>query len=154
MNLFKYARHVENPRRRLTWLVWVPLTLAAVWSVVLVVGAGTVDVYSGVEVGPGGAVDTGATVVDENGSWGWIVASVPLGATVAVAALAAYRHLATAIVAAGVVGVLGLLNLLAMLSIGIFVLPTTAALVVAVAAMLARATLPPRSHAIATSVGR
>ncbi len=128
--------------RWLGWAVWVPVTLALAWSGLLLWLVDTVDVYSSISASDDGTMSTsGDTLAETNGSYAYLVACVPLTVSVVVALLAAFRpHLTTAGIAACIVGLLGVLNLLAMLTVGIFVLPATAALVVAVVAMFVRAT--------------
>ena len=117
----------------------IALAGATLWSLALVVAALTVPVYSGESestdsTGATVTTSTSATLVGENGWWGLVVASVPLVACLVVAALLLGPGGRTARVAAVVVVVLlGIGTLLGMLSIGIFVLPVTVALAVAVA---------------------
>lgn len=119
--------------------VRIALVAASLWSAALVVAALTVPVYSGESEGTdstGATVNTAtsATLVEENGWWGLVVAGVPLVACLVVGALLlGPGGRAAKVAAVVVVGLLGLGTLLAMLSIGIFVLPATVALVVAVA---------------------
>lgn len=128
--------------RDLAWLMWVSLAFAAAWSLVLLWAVDGVAVYSTEDLSSdGGATTTGASLADVNGPYAYAVAGVPLFVTVAVALLATFQpHLALALAALGVAGVLGVANLLAMLTVGIFVLPTTGALLLAAILMLARAT--------------
>lgn len=78
--------------------------------------------------------ETSTTLVAENGSWMVLLLLFPLLATVVVAiALLGDAHPAAVVVAWSVTGVVAVFNLLAMLTIGIFVVPITIALVVACA---------------------
>jgi hypothetical protein len=117
---------------------WVALGVAMVWGVLLVVAAFVAPVYStssGSAVdGSGGTVSATtegtATLVGVNGYGVLPVVSFPLVATVVVAwALARGRRRLGWIVTS----VLCVLNVLSLMSIGIFFLPVTLALVVACA---------------------
>ena len=118
--------------------VRIALAGATLWGIALVVAALTVPVYHGefetTESGSTTVTSTSATLVSENGWWGLVVAGIPLVVCLVVGALLlGPGGPAAKVVAVVVVALLGLGNLLAMLSIGIFVLPVTVALVVAVA---------------------
>lgn len=134
---------MSQGRRTTRWLIWPSLTIATGWSLAIIVGASTVEVIGGVTVGPKGArVETSHTLIDELGSGGYVIAVIPLVATLIVALLAAsVPRVETAIAAAAAVGALGILNLLAMLTVGIFIIPTTAALAFAVLCMFLRLTI-------------
>lgn len=118
--------------------VRIALVAAALWSVGLVVGALTVPLYSTATVragstGGAGSTATAATLVEVNGWWGLVLASLPLVACVLVGALLlGSRARAATIAALVVVGLLGLLTVLSLLSIGLFLAPAVAALGVAV----------------------
>ena len=126
------------------------LAFALVWSLLLVVGAFLAPVYStssqsasadsttGVTTTT--AVTTGsATLVGVNGYGVLVVVTIPLVATLFVAiALARGRRRIGWVVTS----VLALLNVLALLSVGIFFVPTTVALIVACAS----APRPLRAH--------
>ena len=116
------------------------LWVALVWSVLLLVAAFVVPVYSS----SGGSAETGTstgstttsvttgsgTLVGVNGPGVLVVVALPLLATLVVAwALGRGRRRLGWVVTS----VLGVLTVLALLSIGIFFLPTTLALVVACA---------------------
>lgn len=139
--------------RLMRWLIAGPVAVAGLWSLGLVVGAGTVPVVGGTVADSSGATyRTSHTLVEEVGRGGYVLACLPLVATILVGVLATLRPRPGPVVAAFVVvGVLGVFNLLAMLTIGIFFVPATAALAVAVAVMLARAAAaaPPRTSAVA-----
>jgi hypothetical protein len=104
----------------------VALGLALAWSVVLVVGAFVVPVYStDGSTGPGSS-----TLVGENGAGVVGVMVVPLVLVLLVSAALWRNHLAAGW---SVTGVLAVFNLLALLSIGVFVLPVTVGLIIACA---------------------
>ncbi len=101
-------------------------------------GALTVPVYSG-ETGSAdstGVVSTtatGGTLVEVNGGWGLLLASIPLAVCALVAVLLLGPGGRPAQVAAAVaVALLAGLTVLSLLSIGIFIAPAVAALGVAV----------------------
>jgi hypothetical protein len=129
--------------------VRIALVGAALWSAALVVAALTLPAYSGATAGADstGAVierSTTATLVDVNGWWGLVIASIPLGACVVVGALllGPGGRVAQA-VAAVVVALLGGLTVLSLLSIGLFLVPAVAGLGVAV--MVALGSRPPEA---------
>ena len=112
----------------------ISLAIALAWGTVLVIGAGLVPVYQSSSVMGSGTVTEGsATLVAVNG-WGvLLVAGAPLAAAVATG-FALWRQRGrpgAGFLAWAVTGLLACVNLLAMLSIGVFVLPVTLALVVA-----------------------
>jgi hypothetical protein len=118
------------------------LSFALVWSALLVVGAlvlpayGTSSQSATTDTGTGAAstapVTTGTeTLVGVNGPGVLVVVGIPLIVTMLVAAALAFRRRRLGWV---LTSVLGFFTLLAMMSIGIFILPTTLALVVACAA--------------------
>ena len=117
----------------------IALAAAMLWSLALVVAALTAPLYSGESestdsTGTVTSRTTSATLVDVNGWWGLVVASLPLVACLGVGALLLGPGGRAAVVAAAVVvALLGVVTVLGMLSIGIFLLPVTAALTVAVA---------------------
>ena len=85
---------------------------------------------------------TTATLVDVNGWWGLVIASIPLGACVVVGALLlGPGGRAAQSLAAVVVALLGGLTVLSLLSIGLFLVPAVAGLGVAV--MVALGSRPP-----------
>ena len=117
----------------------IALAGATLWSLALVVAALTVPVYSGEttssdSTGATIATSTSATLVEVNGWWGLVVACLPLLACLVVGALllgpggGAARGAAVVVVA-----LLGVVTVLGLLSIGIFILPVTLALALAVA---------------------
>jgi hypothetical protein len=118
------------------------LSFALVWSALLVVGAlvlpsygtssqsASMDTTTGVTTTE--PVTTGtATLVGVNGPGVLIVVGIPLVVTLLVGTALAFRRRRIGWV---LTSILGFFTLLAMLSIGIFILPTTLALVVACAA--------------------
>ena len=121
----------------------IALVGATLWSAALVVAALTLPAYSGATAGADstGAViesSTTATLVDVNGWWGLVIASIPLGACVVVGALLLGPGGRTAqALAAVVVALLGGLTVLSLLSIGLFLVPAVAGLGVAVLVALA-----------------
>jgi hypothetical protein len=125
---------------RLSLGQWIALAGAFIWSLLLLVGASLVPFYQGsVEsVGPRGRVrsyDTSGTLVEMEGSGILVVVAVPLAATllVTLALLAQVLGKNAGPLAWTLVVLLFGFNFLAMLSIGIFLLPTTVALLVACA---------------------
>jgi hypothetical protein len=123
--------------------VRIALVGASLWSVALVVAALTLPAYSGDTAGTDstGAVtssSTSATLVDVNGWWGLVLASLPLGACLVVGALLLGPGGRPAqALAAVVVALLGGLTVLSLLSIGLFLVPAVAGLGVAVLVALA-----------------
>jgi hypothetical protein len=115
------------------------LSFAVVWSALLVVGALVLPAYgtSSQSATLEGTVNTEPvmtgtdTLVGVNGQGVLLVVGIPLIVTMLVAAALAFRRRRIGWV---LTAILGLFTLLAMLSIGIFILPTTLALVVACAA--------------------
>ena len=107
----------------------VALSVAFVWSAVILIGAFTAPAYSSDGSGGGGS----QTLVGETGIGVGIVMAIPLAITVVVSAMLWRRRLAAGpgAVAWTLTGLLAALNLLGMLTIGIFVLPVTVAVVVA-----------------------
>ena len=117
----------------------IALLLAGVCNLVLVVAGFVAPVYQSsvyTAASPSGAVRHGSnTLVGENG-WGVVVILlVPLLLTVIVGSALWLQSRGSAVVAFAwtITMLLALLNLLAMLSIGVFFLPITAALIVACA---------------------
>lgn len=120
--------------------VRIALISATVWSAALVVAALTLPAYSG---GTASTDSTGvlttssstATLVEANGWWGLVIASVPLGACALVGTLLlGPGGRAAKVAAAVVVALLGGLTVLSLLSIGLFLVPAVACLGVAVLA--------------------
>jgi hypothetical protein len=118
--------------------VRIALAGASLWSLALVVAALTLPAYSGgsASTDATGTVTTSsttATLVQVNGWWGLVVASVPLGACLVVGALLlGPGGRAARVAAVVVVALLGVLTVLSLLSIGVFIAPVTAGLGVAV----------------------
>jgi hypothetical protein len=115
------------------------LSLAGLWTVLLLIGAATVPVYSGssTTVTSGGSestTTTSATALQVNGMWVLVLLAVPAFAVLVAAGLLFIepRHRWAGWAAWGPVGLVGLLTLLGMLTIGVFLLPVAALLGVAV----------------------
>lgn len=119
-------------------MVRLALAGAATWSAALVVAALTLPAYSGETAGTdstGAATgsSTTATLVEVNGWWGLVIASLPLVACLVVAVLLLGAGGRAAQVAAlVVVALLGALTVLSLLSIGLFLVPAVALLGLAV----------------------
>lgn len=109
------------------------LVLAAAYGAALLVAGFLAPVYQTHDSSSSGSSRTGsATLVGENGVGAVVVLTVPLVVTVAVGAALRMRRRRPAVATAwALTGLLALGNLLAMLSIGVFVLPVTVALIVA-----------------------
>lgn len=109
---------------------------AGLWSVGLLIAATTVPVYQSTgssTTGPGSSESISShseTLVGENGTSALIMLAVPLAATLLVALALLTRRRWALWIACVTTAVLALGNLAAMLTVGIFVLPVTAALVV------------------------
>jgi len=125
-----------NKRR---WLVTgISLLIAAISSIAFLVDGLTAPAYVGsTSSGTSSSetvvvTETSSTLVAENGSWVILLLVFPLVATavVALASLGSSR-LPAVVVAWSVTGAVALFALVAMLTIGVFVLPVAAALVVA-----------------------
>ncbi|NYG07682.1 hypothetical protein BJ986_002169 [Phycicoccus badiiscoriae] len=132
--------------RTLVKAVRIALVSASAWSALLVVAALTVPVYSGEtssadSTGEVSSSPTTATLVEVNGAWGLVVASIPLLACAVVGALLLRPGGRTRqVIAAVVVGLLGILTVVSLLTVGVFVAPATAGLGVAVLLALASPT--------------
>ena len=117
-------------------LEWVSLAIAAVWGAGLVAAAAFVPVYSSVGASSSGVVSQGsATLVGVNGWRVLLVVGVPLVATAMVGGALWRRGLrqGAGAFAWTIAGLLVVFNVLALASIGVFVIPVTACLVVACA---------------------
>lgn len=120
----------------------IALAAAALWAAGLVVAALTLPAYtaSSSTAQAGGEVHTTsstATFAEANGTWGLVVASLPLASCLVVAVLLLGPGGQAARVAAlVVVALLSALTVLGLLSIGIFIAPVTAGLGLAVIAAL------------------
>jgi hypothetical protein len=112
----------------------VALLIGATWGVAVVVAGFVAPMYESTSGSSSGGVTHGTgTLVGVNGLGVVVVLAVPLVVTLAVAsALCSVRWGAVAF-AWTLTGLLAVFNLLAMLSIGVFLLPVTAALFVACA---------------------
>jgi hypothetical protein len=117
----------------------IALLLAALCDLGLVVAGFVAPVYQSsvsTSAPPSGAVTHGSnTLVGENGWGAVVILLVPLLLTAIVGSALWFQSRGSAVVtfAWSITMLLGLLNLLAMLSIGVFFLPVTAALIVACA---------------------
>jgi hypothetical protein len=111
------------------------LVAASAWSAALLVAGFLVPVYSSQGVSADGEVSDGsATLVGQNGLGVVVILAIPLVVSLAVwAVLRTPTRRGAVPIAWTLTGVLAGLNLLALLSIGVFVLPVTVALVVACA---------------------
>ena len=127
---------VEPREGRLGSLERVSLAIAAVWGAGLLAAVAVIPVYSSSGTSSSGSVTHGsATLVGVNG-WGvLLVAAVPLVATVMVGGALWRRgsRPGTGVLAWTIGGLLAVFNVLALLSIGVFVIPVTACLLVACA---------------------
>ena len=112
----------------------VTLVLAAIFGVGLNVAGFLFPLYATQKVSSSGKVVQGsATLVDENDPGVVVVLGVRLLVALVVAAALSRRARPAAALAGTLVGLLAVFTLLAMMSIGLFILPVTVALVVACA---------------------
>ena len=119
----------ESPR--LTLGTRISLAGAVVWSVLLI-GVGFLPTYESESVSSAGVVTRSSeTLVSENGAGVLLLLAVPLLVSLAVTVMLTRRSPGGLVVAWVLTGVLGFFNLLALLTIGIVVVPVTAALAVA-----------------------
>ena len=136
----------HDPQRRRS------LRLAAAalaWSLALIPAAFYAPAYHGERSSSTGAIiHTSATLVHVNGDWVLIVVAVPalLSAVVWIALAHRERSRVASLVASATVVVLGAFNMLAILSIGIFIVPATAALAWAVWRNPAATASPATAH--------
>ena len=115
-------------------LEWASLAIAAVWGAGLLAAAAFVPVYSSVGASSSGVVSQGsATLVGVNGWRVLLVVGVPLVATALVGGSLWRRgpRKGAGVFAWTIAGLLAVFNVLALASIGVFVIPVTACLVVA-----------------------
>ena len=119
----------------------VALLCAAVWALGLLVAGWLVPVYQSTSISSSGEQTRSTeTLVGVNGPGVLIVLAIPLLATLLVAGALLVRPRRGALpLAWALTALLAGVNLLAMLTIGIFILPVTAALVVACATCTATA---------------
>jgi hypothetical protein len=124
---------VSSDHPRLGRVGSVSLLMAGVYGIALVVAGFVVPVYSSTSVSSSGDVADGSdTLVGVNGVGIVFVLGVPLLATVLVAcALWSRSRRGALAIAWTLTGLLAAFNLLAMLTIGVFVIPVTAALILA-----------------------
>lgn len=111
----------------------IALAVAVLFGVGLIVAGFVAPLYSTEIASSSGEVTRGtATLVEVNGAGVMVVLSLPLVMAVAVGwALWQRRRRGAVALAWTLTGLLAVFTLLAMLSIGVFVLPVTAALIVA-----------------------
>jgi hypothetical protein len=121
------------------------IIVAAVWSIVLWIGGTSVPVYSSETVSSdGSSTQASQTLVGANGTSAIVVLLLPLMVTVLVAlSLALVRGRPGLVLAWVLTGLLAAFTLLAMLSVGIFLIPVTAGLVVACVGARARSRAVP-----------
>ena len=127
---------VEPQAGPLGRLEQVSLAIAAIWGAGLLAAAVLVPVYASVGVSSAGAVSHGsATLVGVNGWRVLLVVGVPLVATAMVGGALWRRgpRQGAGALAWMIAGLLVVFNVLALASIGLFVIPVTAGLVVACA---------------------
>jgi len=121
---------------RLRWGEWMALAAALVWSAGLIVAAAVAPAYQSTsETSSGTVTHESSTLVDENGPAVLLPVGVPLLVTVIVG-YALWRREASrgaGPIAWTFTGLLAGFNVVAMLSIGLLMLPVTAALAVACA---------------------
>jgi len=120
---------------------WVAVVAAAVWSSWLVVAAFVLPVYGSAittssgtpaTVSPETVAHASQTLVEVNGPFAAVEMAVPLAATLVVAlAFRSGVYRVRMLVGWTATGLLAVFNVLGMLTIGVFVLPVTVALVVA-----------------------
>jgi len=134
---------MNTTRRRVTLPEYIVLGVAFVWGVLVIVGAGTMPLYSGESIkttydpvtgtSATSATTVSATLVGQNGGYAYIIAALPLVAVTVIALAMALRdpRRGTPPVAWIVLGLFGAFNLLAMLTVGVFFLPVTACLLAA-----------------------
>jgi hypothetical protein len=112
----------------------ISLIVALAWGLLLLIAAAVVPVYSTETQTTSGAITTGtATLVQVNGWHALLVVAVPLACAALVGALL-WRRVGkpgAGPVAWTVTALLAGFNVLAMLSIGVFLLPVTVALIIA-----------------------
>ena len=116
---------------------WVAVGAAAVWATWLVVAAFVLPVYGSAispssGTPPDSAVHASQTLVEVNGPVAAVEMAVPLAATLVVAiAFRSGVHRVRMVVGWTATGLLAVFNVLGMLTVGVFVLPVTVALVLA-----------------------
>ncbi|HEX6515535.1 MAG TPA: hypothetical protein VF049_08160 [Nocardioidaceae bacterium] len=127
---------MTNATPKLGRVSTVALATAVVWALVLVVSAFLVPVYTSISTSSSGKVTRGSdTLVGMNGWGGALVVAVPLLVTLLVAGALLLRPRRAAMASAWVfTALLCVFNLLAIMTVGLFMVPVTAALVVACAA--------------------
>lgn len=134
---------IARPVWRLPLGTRIALIAAAAWSLLLLVAAFTFPAYgtfsSSASVDENGSLATGAeitgtaTLVGVNGLYAALLVGIPLVVTAVVAVLLRVGVRPARIAAWVLVGLLGAFTVLGLMSIGLFILPVTVALVVACA---------------------
>ena len=131
---------MTTTRERVTLPEYLVLGAAFVWGILVIVGAGTMPLYSGesstMTYDPVTGTSTtsvtviSATLVGENGGYAYVIAALPLVAVTVTAWAMALRdpRRGTPPAAWVVLGLFGGLNLVSMLTVGVFFLPVTACL--------------------------
>lgn len=121
----------------------IALVASLIWSLLLLVAAFIFPVYgyasSSASVGSDGNLVQGAeitgtaTLVGVNGAWAVLLIAIPLVVTILVAVLLRIGARPARVTARAVTGLLAAVTVLGLMSIGLFLLPATVALVVACA---------------------
>jgi hypothetical protein len=134
---------IAPPTWRLPLTARIALVAAAAWSVLLLVAAFTFPAYgtssSSASLDANGNLTNGAeitgtaTLVGVNGLYAALLVCIPLAVTAAVALLLRIGVRPARVAAWVLVGLLGAFTVLGLMSIGLFILPVTVALVVACA---------------------
>lgn len=142
---------VRSVMHRLGHVTSVSLSVAWAFGLALVVGAFVAPVYHSEGSSSSGATTHGsATLVGENGVGVGLIAGLPLVVALLVGGALCVRSARAGITMAwAITGVLVVFNVLALLSIGIFVIPVTGALVVACSNYPRPPTRATRAHIIA-----
>jgi hypothetical protein len=123
-----------SPGSRFGRLEWVSLAFALVWSTGLIIAAFRLPTYHSLSAaGSHTATGGSGTLVAVHGWGGLVVAAAPLAAAVVIACALWRRtgHEGAGALAWTVTVLLICFNALAMLSVGVFVIPVTLALIVA-----------------------
>jgi hypothetical protein len=125
---------VGFPHRRFQRLERISLAISSAWGAALVIAALLVPFYRSASGSSSGTVTHGsATLVGVNGWSVLLITCAPLAATVMTAGALRRRvgRHGAGVLAWTVTGLLACLNAVALISIGVFILPVTAGLVVA-----------------------
>jgi len=129
------VERAKTASARLSRPASVALLVAGVWGMGLVIAGFSVPIYRTMSESTSGQVSYGTdTPVGANGLGVVVVLAVPLMVTVLVGgALLLRAHRGAMPVAWTLTGLLAMFTLLAMMSIGLFIIPVTACLVIACA---------------------